>query len=282
MARGPSVSGPPPITFGSRRKAAPKKRGGAPRPAAAAAPPAEHEAAPRTAPLRLNKFLSERGRCSRREADAWIAAGRVSVNGAVATLGTPITPTDTVTVDGRAVGAEARHVYIALHKPPGIECTTDRRVEDNVIDFVKHPERIFPIGRLDKFSEGLLLLTNNGDIVNALLRAENGHEKEYVVTVDRHVTDDFLQTMAEGMMILGQRTRPARTRRVSSNVFGIVLTQGLNRQIRRMCEACGYTVRKLVRVRIVNIELAGLAAGRWRNLTRAELDGLLPGRTDWA
>lgn len=280
MARGRSVSAPP-IVFGSRRKGAPKKRGPAPRPQDPA-PRAAHEAPPRTAPLRLNKYLSERGLCSRREADAWIAAGRVAVNGLVATLGTPVTPDDTVTVDGRPVGGEVRHVYIALNKPPGIECTTDRRVEDNVIDFVKHPERIFPIGRLDKFSEGLLLLTNNGDIVNALLRAENGHEKEYVVTVDRPVTDDFLRTMAGGMLILGRRTLPARTRRVASNVFGIVLTQGLNRQIRRMCEACGYTVRRLVRTRIVNIELAGLPAGRWRNLTRAELEGLLPGRADWA
>jgi 23S rRNA pseudouridine2604 synthase len=179
------------------------------------------------------------------------------------------------------VGREARHVYIALHKPPGIECTTDRRVEDNIIDFVRHRERIFPIGRLDKFSEGLILLTNNGDIVNELLRAEHGHEKEYVVTVDRPVTDEFLRTMADGMMILGQRTRPARTRRIAANVFGIVLTQGLNRQIRRMCEAFEYTVRKLVRVRIVNIRLDGLASGRWRDLSRAELEGLLPGRHDW-
>ena len=235
----------------------------------------------RTEPLRLNKYLSERGLCSRREADAWIAAGRVTVNGSVATLGTPIGPADDVRVDGRPVGREARHVYIALHKPPGIECTTDRRVEDNIIDFVRHRERIFPIGRLDKFSEGLILLTNNGDIVNELLRAEHGHEKEYVVTVDRPVTDEFLRTMADGMMILGQRTRPARTRRIAANVFGIVLTQGLNRQIRRMCEAFEYTVRKLVRVRIVNIRLDGLASGRWRDLSRAELEGLLPGRHDW-
>ena len=230
---------------------------------------------------RLNKYLSERGLCSRRQADEWIAAGRITVNGLVATLGTPIGPNDVVQVDGRAVGAEARHVYLALHKPPGIECTTDRRVEDNIIDFIAHRERIFPIGRLDKFSEGLILLTNNGDIVNSLLRAENGHEKEYVVTVDQPVTDEFLQVMARGMLILGQMTRPARTWRVAKNVFAIVLTQGLNRQIRRMCEECGYVVRRLVRVRIVNVHLDGLARGQWRNLTRPELERLLPGRTDW-
>ena len=281
--------------FGSRRKG-PKRPAGVPagrpvaepgarppavRPVPVAAPRAAPTPVVRTEPLRLNKYLSERGLCSRREADAWIAAGRVTVNGSVATLGTPIGPADDVRVDGRPVGREARHVYIALHKPPGIECTTDRRVEDNIIDFVRHRERIFPIGRLDKFSEGLILLTNNGDIVNELLRAEHGHEKEYVVTVDRPVTDEFLRTMADGMMILGQRTRPARTRRIAANVFGIVLTQGLNRQIRRMCEAFEYTVRKLVRVRIVNIRLDGLASGRWRDLSRAELEGLLPGRHDW-
>jgi len=231
--------------------------------------------------LRLNKYLSERGLCSRREADAWIAAGRVSVNGAVATLGTPITPQDEVRVDGRKVGTEAKHVYIALHKPPGVECTTDRRVPDNILDFVGHRERIFPIGRLDKFSEGLILLTNNGDIVNSLLRAEHGHEKEYVVTVDAPVTDEFLKKLAGGMLILGQMTRPARTRRVAKNVFGIVLTQGLNRQIRRMCEECGYVVRRLVRVRIITVHLDGLAPGQWRNLSRDELEELLPGRTDW-
>ena len=231
--------------------------------------------------MRLNKYLSERGLCSRREADAWIAAGRVTVNGRIASLGTPVTPDDSVRVDGRAVGAEVRHVYLALHKPPGIECTTDRRVPDNIVDFVAHRERIFPIGRLDKFSEGLILLTNNGDIVNALLRAEHGHEKEYVVTVDSPVTDEFLARLAGGMRILGQMTRPARTRRIGKNVFGMILTQGLNRQIRRMCEECGYVVRKLVRVRIVNIRLDGLAPGQWRNLSRDELERLLPGRTDW-
>jgi 23S rRNA pseudouridine2604 synthase len=231
--------------------------------------------------LRLNKYLAERGLCSRREADAWIAAGRVALNGAPALLGTPVAPGDVVTVDGRAVGEEARHVYLALHKPVGIECTTDRRVRHNIIDFVGYPQRIFPIGRLDKDSAGLILLTNNGDIVNQLLRAENRHEKEYVVAVDRPVTADFLAALAAGVPILGRLTQPCRTARVGRNTFRIVLTQGMNRQIRRMCEHYDYTVRDLQRVRIVNIELGALPVGRWRVLARRELEQLLPGRHDW-
>jgi 23S rRNA pseudouridine2604 synthase len=228
--------------------------------------------------MRINKYLSERGLCSRREADSWVDGGRVSINGVVATLGTKVQPGDAVRVDGRVVGGETAHVYIALHKPVGVECTTDPRVPDNVVAFVAHRERIFPIGRLDKNSEGLLLLTNDGDIVNDLLRARHGHEKEYVVTVDRPVTDDFVQAMAGGVAILDRVTNPCRVHRVGKNVFCIVLTQGLNRQIRRMCEVFGYSVRRLVRVRFVNIHLDGIAPGRWRNLTRAELAGLLPGR----
>ena len=228
--------------------------------------------------MRINKYLSERGLCSRREADSWIDGGRISINGVVATLGTKVQPGDLVRVDGRAVGGETAHVYIALHKPAGIECTTDPRVPDNVIEFVAHRERIFPIGRLDKNSEGLLLMTNDGDIVNDLLRARHGHEKEYVVTVDRPVTDAFVAAMAGGVEILDRITNPCRVHRTGRNVFRIVLTQGLNRQIRRMCEVFGYSVRRLVRVRFVNIELEGIAAGRWRNLTREELAGLLPER----
>lgn len=228
--------------------------------------------------MRINKYLSERGLCSRREADSWVAAGRVSVNHVVATLGTRIQPGDAVAVDGQAVGAESRHVYIALHKPVGIECTTDTRVAHNIVDFVAHPERVFPVGRLDKDSEGLILLTNDGDIVNDLLRAAHGHEKEYIVTVDRPVTDEFLEKMAGGVQILDRVTAPCRVERISKNVFRIVLTQGLNRQIRRMCDVFGYTVRRLIRVRFVNIVLEGLSVGRWRNLTRAELAGLLPER----
>lgn len=202
----------------------------------------------------------------------------MSVNGAVATLGTLAGVHDDVRVDGRPVGAPTRHVYIALHKPVGIECTTDTRVPHNVVDFVAHRERVFPIGRLDKDSEGLILLTNDGDIVNLLLRAEHEHEKEYVVTVDRPLTDEFLRGMANGVRILGRTTKPCRVSRVGKNVFRIVLTQGLNRQIRRMCEAFGYTVRRLVRVRFVNVRLDGIEPGRWRNLTPAELRGLLPER----
>jgi 23S rRNA pseudouridine2604 synthase len=228
--------------------------------------------------MRINKYLSERGLCSRREADSWIDGGRVSINGVVATLGTQVQSGDAVRVDGRLVGAETAHVYIALHKPVGIECTTDPRVPNNVVEFVSHRERIFPIGRLDKNSEGLLLLTNDGEIVNELLRAKHGHEKEYLVTVDRPLTDAFLKAMAGGVEILDRTTAPCRVHGISKNVFRIVLTQGLNRQIRRMCEVFGYTVRRLVRVRFVNIMLDGLSPGRWRNLTRDELADLLPER----
>jgi 23S rRNA pseudouridine2604 synthase len=228
--------------------------------------------------MRINKYLSERGLCSRREADAWVEAGRVAVNGVTATLGTRIAADDRVSVDGREVGAPTRHVYIALHKPVGIECTTNRETQHNIVDFVAHSERIFPIGRLDKDSEGLILLTNDGDIVNRLLRREHQHEKEYVVTVDRPVTDEFLRGMAQGVAILDTVTAPCECSRVSKNVFRIVLTQGLNRQIRRMCDAFGYTVRRLVRVRFCNIVLEGLPNGRWRNLSRAELEGLLPAK----
>jgi 23S rRNA pseudouridine2604 synthase len=231
--------------------------------------------------MRLNKYISETGACSRREADAWIAAGRVTINGAVAQLGTRVEEGDAVCVDGLPVGAARRHVYLALNKPVGITCTTERHVRGNIVDFVGHRERIFPIGRLDKDSEGLILLTNNGDIVNEILRSENEHEKEYVVEVDRPLTQEFLRAMAAGVPILGTVTKPCRTERLGRNAFRIVLTQGLNRQIRRMCEHFGYTVRRLRRERIINITLGDLPVGRWRNLGHRELEGLLPGRTDW-
>ncbi len=232
--------------------------------------------------MRLNKYISETGICSRREADAWIAAGRVRVNGAAAELGTRVGEGDRVEVDGRPVAAaRSETVYIALNKPVGITCTTERHIAGNIVDYIAHPQRIFPIGRLDKDSEGLILLTNNGDIVNEILREENGHEKEYVVTVDRPLTEEFLQAMASGVDILGTRTKPCAVRPVGRNVFGIVLTQGLNRQIRRMCAAFDYQVRRLQRVRIVNIRLDGLRTGEWRDLTPAELRGLLPNRTSW-
>ena len=224
--------------------------------------------------MRLNKFISETGACSRREADAWIAAGRVKVNGEPAALGTQVGAGDEVRVDGRPLAARPKSVYLALNKPKGITCTTEP-VAGNIIDFVGHPERIFPIGRLDKDSEGLILLTNNGDIVNEILRVEHGHEKEYLVTVERPVSETFLAMMASGVKIGGVKTRPALVTRAGSATFRIVLTQGLNRQIRRMCSALGYRVQCLRRMRIMHIRLGSLPVGRWRELTEAELAPLL-------
>jgi 23S rRNA pseudouridine2604 synthase len=226
--------------------------------------------------MRLNKYLAETGACSRREADQWIEAGRVAVNGARAVLGTQVNAGDEVHVDGQPLRAKPKRVYLALNKPVGIECTTDRDVPGNIVDFVDFPERIFPVGRLDKDSEGLILLTNDGDIVNTVLRAENEHEKEYVVAVDRPLTAAFLAGMAAGVPILDTVTNPCRITQVGKNTFRIVLTQGLNRQIRRMCEHFGYTVRRLQRVRIMHVHLGTLPVGRWRELSAAELRGLLP------
>ncbi len=228
--------------------------------------------------MRLNKYLAETGACSRREADQWIEAGRVTVNGKPAVLGTPVAEGDEVLLDGQPLREKPRKVYIALNKPVGVECTTDREVPGNIVDFVAHRERIFPIGRLDKDSEGLILLTNDGDIVNTILRAENEHEKEYVVAVDRPLTPAFLAGMAGGVPILDTVTNPCKVTQVGKNTFRIVLTQGLNRQIRRMCEHFDYTVRRLQRVRIMHIRLGDLPLGRWRNLTPEELRGLLPSR----
>jgi 23S rRNA pseudouridine2604 synthase len=229
--------------------------------------------------MRLNKYISETGICSRREADAWIEAGRVSINGEPAALGTKVNETDQVCVDGRPIGRARQHVYIALNKPIGITCTTERDVAGNIVDFVGHKERIFPVGRLDKDSEGLILLTNNGDIVNEILRAANAHEKEYLVTVDRPVTPIFLNGMASGVRILGTVTKPCRVTRTGPASFKIVLTQGLNRQIRRMCSFFGYKVVRLQRVRIINVTLDGLKVGQWRELSSAEVRGLLPRQT---
>lgn len=230
--------------------------------------------------MRLNKFISETGVCSRREADQWIEAGRVRVNGQIAPLGTQVQDGDEVRVDGRVVGAKRRAVYLALNKPVGITCTTERHVAGNIVDFIGHPERIFPIGRLDKDSEGLILLTNHGDIVNEILRVENRHEKEYVVTLDRPFPDRFLADMARGVPLreLGVTTLPCTLSRTGARSFRIILTQGLNRQIRRMCEHFGYQVQRLQRLRIVNIQLGDLPRGRWRNLSESELRGLLPAR----
>lgn len=224
--------------------------------------------------MRINKFISETGMCSRRAADQWIEARRVTINGVTATLGSKVEDGDRVCVDGQPIGTKKQHIYIALNKPVGITCTTERHIEGNIVDFINHPERIFPIGRLDKDSEGLILLTNNGDIVNEILRVENAHEKEYVVTVDRPVTDTFLKGMAGGVRILGALTKPCVVTRVYDNTFRIILTQGLNRQIRRMCAAFDYKVRKLQRVRIMHIQLSELKRGQWRDLTKAELQKL--------
>ena len=230
--------------------------------------------------MRLNKYLGESGVCSRREADALIVAGRVTLNGVTAVLGTKVEDGDEVRLDGRVVGRARkleRPVYIALHKPVGITCTTDRRVRGNIVDFVGHTERIFMIGRLDKDSEGLILLTNDGDIVNEVLRAGHGHEKQYIVTVDRPGRDTDVARMAAGVRLdEATVTNPCKVERLEPRVLDIVLTQGLNRQIRRMCEAFGYRVTRLRRVRIMHIELGSLPKGRWRNLTPAEVRGLMP------
>lgn len=228
--------------------------------------------------MRLNKFISETGACSRREADAWISAGRVTVNGKPAALGTQVSAGDAVLLDGQPLAAARRDVYIALHKPRGITCTTERHVADNIVDFIGHRERIFPIGRLDKDSEGLILLTNNGDIVNEILRVEHGHEKEYLVQVERPVTATFLAMMAAGVKIGGEKTKPCVVTKAGPDTFRIVLKQGLNRQIRRMCSALGFRVRQLKRVRIMHIQLGALAPGRWRDLTDAEIRPLLAAR----
>jgi 23S rRNA pseudouridine2604 synthase len=226
--------------------------------------------------LRLNKYISETGVCSRREADKWIGAGRVTCNGQLAALGTRVVDGDEVCIDGEPIGAKKKQIYLALNKPVGVTCTTEAEVEDNIIDLVGYPERIFPIGRLDKDSEGLILLTNNGDIVNEILRSENNHEKEYIVTVDRPITDLSLKMMAGGVKIMGELTKPCRVSRIDRESFRMILTQGLNRQIRRMCSALGYKAQRLQRVRIMNIHLGALSPGQWRHLTDSERAGLLP------
>ncbi len=220
---------------------------------------------------RLNKFISETGFCSRREADRLIEQGRVTINGKQPEMGTKVLPGDDVCVDGKPVAAKEKPVYIALNKPTGITCTTERDVPGNIVDFIGHKKRIFPIGRLDKPSDGLIFLTNDGDIVNKILRAGNNHEKEYVVRVDKPITGEFLKQMSSGVKILDTVTLPCKVTKETKFSFRIVLTQGLNRQIRRMCEALGYEVYKLRRVRIMNISLDGIPNGKWRYLTDAEV-----------
>lgn len=222
--------------------------------------------------ISLNKFISDSGYCSRREADKFIEQGRVTINGEYATKGSRVKPGDKVTVDGEKIKRKQEEfVYLALNKPKGITCTTDLKDKTNIIDFVGYKSRIFPIGRLDKLSEGLIFLTNNGDIVNKILRVGNNHEKEYIVTVDKPFSLEFVNRMSDGVKILGTYTKKCTVVQLSPNKFKIILKQGLNRQIRRMCEALGYKVTALVRVRIMNITLANIPSGKWRYFTQEEV-----------
>ena len=224
---------------------------------------------------RINKYLSEIGYCSRREADKLIEAGRVTINGKIPEMGTKIAPDDIVAVDGTILkDTKNSFVYLAFNKPIGIVCTTDTRVEkDNIIDFINYPKRIFPIGRLDKPSEGLILLTDDGDIVNKILRASNNHEKEYIVTVDKPISQTFIERMSSGIPILDTVTKKCKVKKIDTYTFKIILTQGLNRQIRRMCEYLNYDVQTLQRVRIMNIKL-DVPVGKYRELTTEELKKL--------
>ena len=225
--------------------------------------------------VRINKFLSQAGFCSRREADKFILDERVTINGIVAKMGEKIDPNDDISVDGERISKKPnKKIYIILNKPKGIVCTTDSGVEkNNIIDYVNHPKRIFPIGRLDKTSEGLIFLTNDGDIVNKILRAKNKHEKEYHVTVDKPITHEFIQQMSKGVPILNTVTRPCEIKRIKDYEFKIILTQGLNRQIRRMCEYLGCRVKKLKRIRIMNIKL-DIPLGEWRYFNDQEFSEL--------
>ena len=229
---------------------------------------------------RINKYLSEVGYCSRREADRLIEEGKVTINGKITKIGTKAEEGDQVEVEGQKIdkSTKQKNIYLAFNKPVGIVCTTDRRVEpDNIIDFINYPVRIFPIGRLDKPSEGLIFLTNDGDIVNKILRARNNHEKEYIVRVNRPIDRDFIQSMSSGVKILGTKTKNCLIKQLGANEFKIVLTQGLNRQIRRMCETLGYRVESLKRIRIMNIKL-DVPTGKYRKFTKEELlelNGLL-------
>ena len=225
--------------------------------------------------IRINKFLSQTGFCSRREADQYIVDGRVTINGTIAVIGSKINLDDDISVDGERISKKhIKRLYLMLNKPKGIVCTTDSGVEkSNIIDFINHPQRIFPIGRLDKTSEGLIFLTNDGDIVNKILRAKNKHEKEYHVTVNKPINSEFIKKMSSGVPILNTVTRRCKVKYVKEYEFKIILTQGLNRQIRRMCEHLGYRVKKLKRIRIMNIEL-DISIGEWRYFTTEELSDL--------
>ena len=222
--------------------------------------------------IRINKYLSEVGYCSRRAADQLLQDGRITINGKIPEMGTKVSEEDEIFVDGKSIKKpEEDFVYIAFNKPVGIVCTTDtKREKNNIVDYINHPQRIFPIGRLDKPSEGLILLTSDGDIVNKILRARNNHEKEYLVRVDKPITEKFLDKMRNGVPILDTVTKKCEVEKIDTMTFRIVLTQGLNRQIRRMCEYLGYDVKKLKRIRIMNIKL-DLPVGKWRNLSQEEM-----------
>jgi 23S rRNA pseudouridine2604 synthase len=220
---------------------------------------------------RINKFISETGYCSRREADKLIEQGRVTINGQLPEMGTKVNDGDKVEIDGKPLKAKEALIYIAFYKPAGITSTTDLKDKDNIIDFINHRQRIFPIGRLDKPSEGLIFLTNDGDIVNKILRAGNNHEKEYVVTVDKPITPEFIIKMGNGVPILDTVTQKSKVEQMDKTMFKIILTQGLNRQIRRMCEELDYKVTRLKRIRIMNITLNGLSGGKWRYLNEEEI-----------
>lgn len=221
--------------------------------------------------IRINKYISSTGICSRRDADKLVEQGKVSVNGEKAVMGTRVTSNDFIKVNGQPLKEQEKPIYIAFNKPVGITCTTDRKVKDNIINYINYPKRIFHVGRLDKYSQGLIFLTNDGDIVNKILRASNNHDKEYIVTVDKPITPDFIKNMSEGVPILNTTTRKCFVQKKSKYVFKIILTQGLNRQIRRMCKYLGYNVVKLERVRIMNITLKNLPIGKWRYFTDKEL-----------
>ena len=223
--------------------------------------------------ISLNKYISNTGKCSRREADLWIEMGRIKINGKVAKKGNRVGENDEVSIDGKKIKRntnKSNNIYLVVHKAPGITCTTDRSDPDNIIDYVNYPKRIFPIGRLDKASSGLILMTNDGDIVNKILRSENNHEKEYIVTVHKALSMTFLQGMRSGVPILGKRTKRCLVQSVGKQTFRIVLTEGMNRQIRRMCEYFGYRVLSLKRVRIMHIELGNLKVNHWRILNNEE------------
>ena len=227
-----------------------------------------------TEEIRLNKFLSDAGFCSRRQSDRLIEEGHVKVNNETALMGQKVNLLDKVTVDGKEVSREEEQIVIAFNKPVGVECTTDKNNPDNIVDYINYRKRIYPIGRLDKNSQGLILLTNDGALVNNILKASNYHEKEYVVTVDKPITEEFIKQMSKGVKILYQVTRPCVVKKVNKHTFNIILTQGLNRQIRRMCETLGFKVQKLKRVRIMGVHLDNLPIGNYRNLTNSELDSL--------